>query len=238
MQNNGDDVRDFKMWHSDGEARSADRVAEPIQGDAKNSGVFVFLGARVREADLDVDRILRDFDRLYPLYEFVESGVQADGAGVQQDFRPNENALVEDLKEIDQKQDVDSTTKKALVAARVGQGRFRTEVLRSWDYCCSVTGSMIQDAIRASHIKPWRDSGNAERLDPNNGLPLIASLDALFDAGLISFDSFGKLIVSSKVSATERDIFGISETTSLRKNPTEKTTEYLAYHRAKYGFKP
>jgi len=94
---------------------------------------------------------------------------------------------------------------------------------------------MIQPAIRASHIKPWRESSNAERLDPNNGLPLIASLDALFDAGLISFDSCGKLIVSLKVSTTERGIFGVAQT-SLRKKPTAKMADYLAHHRAKHGF--
>src|SRR5207244_8454758 len=108
---------------------------------------------------------------------------------------------------------------------------FLNRVLQLWNNGCSVSGSMIQAAIRASHIKPWRESSNAERLDPNNGLPLIASLDALFDAGLISFDSSGRLIVSSKMSTTERNIFGINEM-SLRKKPTAKTAEYLGLHRA------
>ena len=148
----------------------------------------------------------------------------------------NENILVQDLNEIDQERNVDLTTKKALVDARLGQGKFRTQVLQSWGNCCSVTGSMIQAAIRASHIKAWRESSNAERLDPDNGLPLIASLDALFDAGLISFHSTGKLTASSKLSTTERVIFAIGET-ALRKKPTGKMAEYLVHHRAKHGFK-
>jgi hypothetical protein len=148
----------------------------------------------------------------------------------------NENKLVQDLKEIDQEKNTESTTKKALVDARLGQGKFRTKVLQSWGNRCSVTGSRIQAAIRASHIKPWRESSNEERLDHENGLPLIASLDALFDAGLISFDSSGKLIASSKVSTKERNIFGIGET-SLRKKPTAEMVKYLAHHRAKHGFK-
>jgi hypothetical protein len=142
--------------------------------------------------------------------------------------------LVQDLNEIDRAREVDVTTKKALVDARLGQGTFRAKVLQRWDNCCSVTGSTIQAAIRASHIKAWRESSNAERLDPENGLPLIASLDALFDAGLISFDSFGKLVVCSKVNEREKRIFGIGET-SLRKNPTAKMAEYLAHHRAKHN---
>jgi hypothetical protein len=143
--------------------------------------------------------------------------------------------LVADLKSIEKQNDLDPTTKEALINARVGQGKFRAQVLQLWDDCCAVTGSMTQAAIRASHIKPWRESSDAERLDPNNGLPLIASLDALFDAGLISFDASGTLMTSPTLSTTERAIFGIRER-SLRKKPTGKTTGYLANHRAKHGF--
>src|SRR5262249_47265722 len=115
-------------------------------------------------------------------------------------------------------------------AARIGQGRFRTEVFQLWQNRCGVTGSETQHAIRASHIKPWRESTNDERLDPRNGLPLVASLDALFDAGLISFESSGKLIVSSEMSAEERQIYGLDEK-ALAMKPAAKTAGYLAYHR-------
>jgi len=146
------------------------------------------------------------------------------------------NRYLQDLDEIEQQQGIDATTKKALVDARLGQGKFRSQVLQSWGNCCSVSGSTIEPAIKASHIKPWRESSNAERLDPNNGLPLIANLDALFDAGLISFDVLGKLLASAKLTTTEREIFGIVGK-SLRKKPTAKMAAYLAYHRAKHGFK-
>lgn len=147
----------------------------------------------------------------------------------------SQDPLVEDLNAINYRLDVDPTTKKALVDARLGQGKFRRDVLQFWDDRCSVTGSSIQTAIRASHIKPWRESRDTERLDPSNGLPLIASLDALFDAGLISFDSSGGILVSSRLVRTERDIFGIHEG-CLRKKPTGELAKYLAYHRAKFGF--
>lgn len=142
--------------------------------------------------------------------------------------------IVHDLAQIDQ-QDVVVTTKKALVDARLGQGKFRDDVLEAWENCCAVTGSMVLAAIRASHIKPWRASTNDERLDPNNGLPLIASLDALFDAGLISFNSSGQLLVSGSLNTVERGIFGITKM-ALQKKPSAKTSQYLAYHRAQHGF--
>lgn len=143
--------------------------------------------------------------------------------------------LEQDLEEIEAQQGIDLTTRKALVDARRGQGKFRTQVLKSWGDCCSVTCSTIWPALRASHIKPWRESNNKERLDPNNGLPLIANLDSLFDAGLISFDSAGKLLTSPELTTTEREIFGIFDK-SLRKKPNAKMSAYLAYHRAKNGF--
>jgi predicted restriction endonuclease len=81
--------------------------------------------------------------------------------------------LTSDLKEIFER-NIHATTKKSLVDARVGQGDFRLNVRQLWDNRCAVTGSSTEAAIRASHIKPWRDSTDAERLDAKNGLPLIA----------------------------------------------------------------
>lgn len=146
-------------------------------------------------------------------------------------------ALGEDLDEIDRQQNVDLTTKKALRNARIGQGKFRTQVLRLWGNCCSVTGSKISEAIQASHIKPWRESSNPERLDPYNGLPLISSLHALLDAGLISFDTSGMLLASANLTKTEQEIFGTIGK-SLRRKPNAKMAGYLAYHRIQYGFTP
>lgn len=126
---------------------------------------------------------------------------------------------------------VDKTTKETLVQARIGQGKFRNDVLSSWGLRCCVTGSQILDAIRASHIKPWKLSTNAERLDPNNGLPLIATLDALFDAGLVSFKDDGALITSRRISADEQKVLGLAKLRLCRK-PNDQVRSYLAYHRA------
>jgi putative restriction endonuclease len=99
-----------------------------------------------------------------------------------------------------------------------------------------MTVSATHEAIRASHIKPWRESNDEQRLDPSNGLPLVASLDALFDAGLVSFESSGRLIISSKLDLAERKILGITGKQSLKKKPTAETAAYLADHRRKHGF--
>ena len=83
-----------------------------------------------------------------------------------------EQQLAEDLITIAKRKEIESTTKETLINARVGQGPFREHVLQLWGKCCAVTRSLTLEAIRASHIKPWRQSTDEERLDPHNGLPL------------------------------------------------------------------
>jgi hypothetical protein len=238
---------DMRMWHWYGDERT-EYAPGPIPHSLMKPGMFVFLGKLLPVRRLDYELILSDFDRLLPLYCFVESGGKAESTlarafselkDVWDSIFPasttsSKNSLAKDLEQIERRE-IDSTTKEALVNARVGQGLFREQVLRLWSGCCAVTGSSTQEAIRASHIKPWRESTDKERLDPHNGLPLIASLDALFDAGLISFDQRGTLIISSKLTAGERKIFGVDRQ-KLASELTAKTAEYLAYHRRKYGY--
>ena len=139
----------------------------------------------------------------------------------------NEDKLLADILSLVQR-NVDATTREALITARVGQGVFRSQVLQLWGQCCAVTHSTTLEAIRASHIKPWRISTDQERLDANNGLPLTASLDALFDSGLISFEPSGNLVISPSMIAAERQIY-LLDGRSLAKQPTAKTAEYLAF---------
>lgn len=169
------------------------------------------------------DHIYAEIDGVVPLADLTH-------------LKTAQSTLAKDLKAIIGKKGLNPTSKEALVNARVGQGLFRSEVLQMWNYRCSVTGSNTLDAIRASHIKPWRNSSDTERLDPHNGLPLVASLDALFDAGLISFDESGCLLFSSKLSQSERAIYGI-EKKRLRQKVSPSTAAYLEHHRAKLFLK-
>ncbi len=133
-----------------------------------------------------------------------------------------ESTLVPDLAALLKR----GTTAEALVNARVGQGRFRTEVLRLWGNRCCVTGVETTEAIRASHIKPWRNSTDEERLDPQNGVPLAGTLDGLFDAGLITFAPDGTLIASRRLAEEERLRLGIVKA-RLPRVPEERTAGYL-----------
>jgi hypothetical protein len=132
-----------------------------------------------------------------------------------------------DIEEIILDPKIDATSKYDEICIRIGQQRFRREVLQYYDNQCAVTGSRV--LIRASHIKPWRASTDEEKMDLHNGLALSPSYDAAFDLGLISFSPEGKIIVQPSFSGDAERI-GISMNAHLRKL-TEHHVSYLGWHR-------
>ena len=123
-----------------------------------------------------------------------------------------------------------STEKEQLVKARVGQGAFRDALMVHWHRRCSVTGCTIEQVLRASHIKPWRVSSNAERLDPFNGLLLTANIDILFDRGLISFNDDGTLTHARAIRERTLRELGCDPTVRLKLD--RRHAPYLEYHRS------
>lgn len=122
------------------------------------------------------------------------------------------------------------TEQEQIVFSRLGQGNFRRNVVRLWG-SCSITGLQNVSLLRASHIKPWKDSDNQERLTPYNGLLLIPDYDFLFDRGYISFETNGSVMVSSRLSPFARKVFDVKEDLRLRKVFPENK-EYLDFHRS------
>ena len=74
---------------------------------------------------------------------------------------------------------------------------------------CRVTHVSDKRHLRASHIKPWRDADNRERLDRNNGLLLSPHIDHLFDQGYITFSPSHQLLVVPEVRTNLLDKWGI-----------------------------
>jgi len=152
------------------------------------------------------------------------------GSDSQPDDPINVTRSAEESGELDE---LDPTVRETLMKARVGQGRFRVQLLERWGWRCAVTGIAIPEVIVASHIKPWAESDNRERLDPANGLPLIGTLDRLFDCELISFDASGKIIISPRISSADYPLLNLHDGLRLRFLSIE-TAAYLAYHRKKF----
>lgn len=139
--------------------------------------------------------------------------------------------VITDITQIHEDDTVDATTKESLVQSRLGQGRFRQNLMGIWDNSCAVTGCAIPELLRASHIKPWHNSTNRQRLDPHNGLLLEANLDALFDSGLISFEDNGDMLVSTRLTPREQKRLKIPSQLRIELNSNQQG--YLTYHRDK-----
>lgn len=123
------------------------------------------------------------------------------------------------------------TERLALVTARIGQGAFRDGVIRHWEVC-AVTGASCVSLLRASHIKPWRESNAQERIDPFNGLLLAPNLDAAFDAGFVTFTDSGKILISTDASG--KTAFDLHINAKMRLNAkllTDAHRKYLEVHR-------
>lgn len=107
--------------------------------------------------------------------------------------------VLEDIHRIEDDDSLTATQRLQLAKARVGQGLFRKRVI-VLDGACRVTGVTDTRVLVASHIKPWREADNADRLNANNGILLSPHVDALFDEELLSFEDNGQMLVHPSLS--------------------------------------
>lgn len=78
----------------------------------------------------------------------------------------------------------------------MNQNFFRKTVLSAYDFTCCITGIRTEQLLIASHIKPWKDSSEDEKVNPRNGLCLNALHDKAFDRGFITLSETGQIIIS------------------------------------------
>ena len=135
--------------------------------------------------------------------------------------------IQEDIEEIINDSELESTEQARLVSTRIGQGQYRKDLLSYWGRC-AVTNYSEPSMLVASHIKPWSCSTNIERLDKFNGLLLIPTIDRAFDQGYITFSTDGEIMISSLLKNSK--LLGIDENMSV--TITAKHEKYMVYHRA------
>ena len=128
-----------------------------------------------------------------------------------------------------------TTEAERLVIQRIGQDVFRDALMDYWGGRCPITGITEPGLLRASHIVPWADCTDAQRLDVHNGLLLSALWDAAFDRGLISFADGGTVLESPQLSETARTALGLSGAPPLAGLRDAHRTN-LALHRTRNGF--
>jgi len=154
------------------------------------------------------------------------------------DSPPVETVLVgqQEWEDVEQRRiggaDIPQTIRTALIQARVGQGLFKSRVFQL-EKVCRLTFVTNPAHLIASHIKPWREASNEERLSGANGLMLTPTADHLFDRGFISFDDSGDVLiadVADRVSLKRMGLDPDRPPRPIRFNSSEQR-HFLEYHR-------
>ena len=120
--------------------------------------------------------------------------------------------------------------KNEIGKARVGQGKYREQLLEQCHFC---PFTMISDErlLIASHIKPWAASDDKEKIDPYNGYMLSPLFDKLFDRGFITITEKRHIILSQYISAYTWKQLNLKNDSFFKAIPMdEKRIEYLKFH--------
>lgn len=126
--------------------------------------------------------------------------------------------------------EISDLERESLITARVGQGRFRVDVLRD---CveCPITRVNDERLLVASHIKPWVDSQDDEKLDCKNGLALTPTFDRLFDRGFLSFSESGAILLSPWIEVENYKRVGLNVRRSIDSSVLAGREDYFDFHR-------
>ena len=200
--------------------------------------------------------IRKNFEELRPLLPLKYSAFQQDGNGNQGCLYPcNEELaiklleLISDLNiyevELEQLElaigiirrterntivpMIAETEAEAKAKIRLGQKKFKRELLPLWGHKCAICEIELPALLRASHSKPWKDSTDAERLDPFNGVLLCCNHDALYNKGYIAFDGQGRLHISSQIP--ELDYVKYSIHPKMKISRYEENKPYFKWHK-------
>ena len=127
------------------------------------------------------------------------------------------------------------TTVEKMVKVRVGQQRFKRDVLNDCGRVCPFTNITDESLLIAGHIKPWAKSNDEEKLNPKNGLLFTPTFDRMFNNGFITFKDDTKLIISPLVSNTTARLLGIQSNMELPipllGNSHKGRRDFMEYHR-------
>jgi hypothetical protein len=146
--------------------------------------------------------------------------------GMEMDGKLAQKAIEE---HIWQRADIGPRDRRQLISARVGQRIFRDRLERI-ETACRVTGIMDRRYLQATHIRPWKDADDREKLDGANGLLLSPHICHLFDRGHISFADNGTLLVSRHLNPYVRKAWGLEQPAAARPFAPEQRV-HLDYHR-------
>ncbi len=97
------------------------------------------------------------------------------------------------------------------IKIRQGQSEFRQILLEEFNYCCAITGCLIERVLEAAHIVPHREETNYHA---SNGLLLRADIHTLYDLDLLKINVNGNVIIEPEL-INDKNYFSLLEGKSI-----------------------
>ncbi len=137
-----------------------------------------------------------------------------------------------------------ATSRLAEHQIRLGQHRFARSVLANYQHCCAFCGFAPRSLpghrlLVASHIKPWAECDDKERLDSRNGIAACGLHDAAFDTGLITVNGGMRVHRARRLTRSVQHDPGVDRYFGMALQPklllpsgaVEPADTYLSWHR-------
>ena len=124
--------------------------------------------------------------------------------------------------------------KTSLSKQRVGQQKFRKNILRNFYNTCAACKISDVVLLEAAHIIPINDKTLAGKI--NNGICFCSNCHKMFDNGFFSFDENYRIIISQHKKISNA-VLAMLKNRKIKKSRILPSKEYLSLHRAKYNIK-
>lgn len=111
---------------------------------------------------------------------------------------------------------------------RVGQEKYREQVLNIYPYCV-VTNVTDPNLLIACHIKEHNRCKENEKYDRFNGLTMTPTIHSLFDLGYLTFNEKGDMILSDFFRNIDRKNLNLYDKT-IRISIKQESVKYLQWH--------
>ena len=225
----------FKDWliQVGKSAGTADKYSRAVAGVISRWAMDANLSSKYIDQVHSITELMKIYDGLENVDIYIErnkhnKNIYSCALKAFIDYRRRESSeeLEHDINDILKDRSIKAADRTSYISARVGQGKYRSKLITYWGKC-ALTGYSDVRLLVASHIKPWRDSNNTERLDPYNGLLLLPNFDKAFDLGYITFTDKGVLKASEFIEMPR--ILGINK--KMKIQLASEHQDYLAYHR-------
>jgi hypothetical protein len=169
----------------------------PEANDKRLAREFLLFLANFGLLRLDATENARDTQRFYldELFDVDAEIVQA-GSSIFADDASAEQAVVE-VRQSSLPSIVERQRALRQSFARVGQPRFRADIMAAYAGRCFLTGETIPEVLEAAHIIPVTNNGADNR---DNGFCMRVDIHRLYDTGNLRIRADGTLMLSDAVA--------------------------------------